>query len=141
MIRDVQPAAGQPISQRDRAGGLPDGGVAVGDDEDGGRQFPHGAGDTALGGLVEGRGGFVENQDGSVFEEGASDRHPLTFAAGESGTLVSDVLMNAERRAVENGAEGSAPGGVLDLGFGGTRSSKSDVLPEVPENTSGSCGT
>lgn len=40
-------------------------GVAVGDDEDGGRQFPHGAGDTALGGLVEGRGGFVENRTGA----------------------------------------------------------------------------
>ncbi|SLA92961.1 Uncharacterised protein [Mycobacteroides abscessus subsp. abscessus] len=43
---------------------------------------------------------------------------------------MTDVLMNAERRAVENGAEGSAPGGFLDLGFGSARSSQSDVLAE-----------
>lgn len=77
------------MSERDRAGGLPDGGVAVGDDEDGSRQFPHGAGDAALGALVESRSSLVEYQDGSVFEEGASDRHPLTFATGESGSLVT----------------------------------------------------
>ena len=89
----------------------------MGDDEDGGRQFLHSAGDATLGALVESRSGLVEHKHGCVFEEGASDRHSLTFATGESGPLVPDVLMNAERRAVENGTEGSAPGGVLDGGF------------------------
>ena len=46
--------------------------------------------DGALGAGVECRGGFVKNQDGRVFEQGAGDGNPLLLTAGEFEAAFAD---------------------------------------------------
>ncbi len=43
---------------------------------------------------VEGRGGFVEEEDGGVLGEGSGDSNALAFAAGEGVDGAVDEVMN-----------------------------------------------
>lgn len=68
------------------------GGQAVGDDEYGavaadGLHVLH---NGAFGFVVERAGGFVENQDARVADQGAGDGDALALAAGQAGALFAD---------------------------------------------------
>ena len=70
-----------------------DGGEAVGDDERSAvfHQAVEGGLDLALGFGIDGSGGFVEEEDGRVFEESAGDGEALFLAAGEFHAALADV--------------------------------------------------
>src|SRR5207302_5936858 len=42
---------------------------------------------------IYGAGGFIKDQDGSVFEEGASERNALALSAGEANTALADLCL------------------------------------------------
>ena len=108
----------------DDAVGAAHGGHAVGDDEDGAAL--HEVGERclhegfALG--VERGGGFVEDQDGRVLQDGARDGEALAFAAGEARTFLADdgvvALGHAEDEVVrERHARGVLHAGERDVGL------------------------
>src|SRR5437588_5409131 len=43
--------------------------------------------------MIYGTGGFIKDQDGSVFEEGASERNALALSAGEANTPLADLCL------------------------------------------------
>ena len=47
---------------------------------------------------IERRSGFVENQDSRILENGARDRDPLLFAAGEFQTAFADASSSGRKR-------------------------------------------
>ena len=67
--------------------GVADGGEAVGDDEGGAtlHEALEGFVDEALGLAVEGGGGFVEEEDFRICEDGAGNGDALALAARELG--------------------------------------------------------
>ena len=92
--------------------GVDDGGEAVGDDEHGavGAELVECILDEAFGLAVEGRGGFVEDEDGGVFVHGAGDGEALALAAGEFGAALADDGV------VALGLAGDEVMGVCDFG-------------------------
>ena len=89
-----------PVDDQDEVGGE-DGGKAVGDGE--GRAARHqrrqGALDQALGLGVQGGGGFVQDQDAGVLQDGAGDGDALLLAAGELVAALADDRIVAVRQA------------------------------------------
>src|SRR5690606_7258198 len=71
--------------------GVEHGGKAVGDGDDGlaAGEFAEGVADRLLRLRVEGRGGFVEEEDGSVAEDGPGDGESLLLSAGQGAALVA----------------------------------------------------
>ena len=65
--------------------GVLNGGQPVGDDENGPvfPQLVEGRLDLRLGFVVQRTGGFVEDQDGGIFQEDPGDGDPLALAAGK----------------------------------------------------------
>jgi len=72
--------------------GLEDSVEAVGDGDDSAalHQFARGFFEQGFGFGVEAGGGFVENQDGGIFEEGAREGDSLGLSAGETGAAFTD---------------------------------------------------
>lgn len=70
-----------------------DGGEAVGDDEAGavGEEAVEGFLNEFFGGGIDAGGGFVEDEDGRVFEEGAGDGDALFFADAEADAALTHV--------------------------------------------------
>lgn len=109
--------------------GVADGGKAMGDDE-----YSFAAHEVLEGRLhggltvaVESRGGFVEDEDGGVAQEGAGEGETLALSAGERGAaLADDGLITVGERHDEVVGEGGA-GGSFDLGFGGFRATEEKV--------------
>ena len=105
--------------------GVLDGGEAVGDDEGGavGHEVVEGVLDLPLGFGVHGGGGFVEQEDGGVFEQGAGDGEALFFAAGEFDAAFADVGVElvgefADEAFGVGGGEGGPEFGVGGVAFG-----------------------
>src|SRR5262249_36237436 len=76
----------------DDAAGVPDGAQAVGDDEAGAalHEFEERALDERFALGIEVAGGFVEDQDARVGEDGAGDGDALLLAAGEAYAAFTD---------------------------------------------------
>ena len=72
--------------------GVADGGEAVGDDDAGAalHELVEGLLDDVFALGVEGTGGFVEDEDGRVFEDGAGDAETLALSATEVESTVAD---------------------------------------------------
>jgi hypothetical protein len=114
----------------------------VGDDQRG--AAPGGCVELGLDGFfgpgVERRGGFVENQDGRVLEQGAGDGDALLFAAGELEAALADRVSYFRAAGDEVFQLGGAGGGFdfLAAGFG---AAVLDVVEQVSLNSTVSCGT
>ena len=94
--------------------GIADGGEAVGDD-DGAAVLHEGVEgflNEAFCFRIDGSGGFVEEEDGGIFEEGAGDGEALFFSAGEFHAAFADVRVEAFGEvADEIGGAGGFEGG------------------------------
>ena len=71
---------------------LEDGVEAMGDGDGGAalHQFASGFFEQGFGFGIEAGGGFVEDEDGGVFEEGARKGYALGLSAGETGSAFTD---------------------------------------------------
>ena len=72
--------------------GLEDSVEAVGDGDDSAalHQFARGFFEQGFGFGVEAGGGFIEDEDGGVFEESAREGYALGLSAGEAGAAFTD---------------------------------------------------
>ena len=108
------------VFEHDGAGGAANGGEPVRDDDDGATLHEVAERDLderfALG--VESGGGFVEDEDGGVLQDGAGDGDALAFAAGEAEALFADDGVVALRHAQDEVVGEGVAGGLYDL-FGG----------------------
>ena len=79
---------------------------------------------------VEGRGRFVEDEDGRVFEDGASDADALALSAGETAAPVADhgvvALFGLHDEVMSIGDFGCGD----DLVHGGVLHSEGDIVVE-----------
>src|SRR5262245_30365111 len=112
--------------------GAADGGKAVSDDEGGaaGEEIGHGSLNKLLAFGVEVAGGFVEDEDLRVGEDGAGDGEALLLAAGELDAAFADervvLLGKADDEFVGVGAAGS----IFDFGVGGVVAAVGDVVAD-----------
>ena len=110
--------------------GLKNRGEAMGDGDDRaafGEEI-EGALDFLFGLGIEGTGGFIEEENRGVFEEGAGDGKSLLLTTGEVAAFVADdrfVAVGLEEDEVVS--EGLA-GGRMDLGFGGVEATIADIF-------------
>ena len=65
-----------------------DGGEAVGDDDASALHLVQGFGDLALGDVIQGAGGLVEDEDLGLGGDGAGDHEALALAAGDGAAAV-----------------------------------------------------
>lgn len=107
-----------------------DGGEAVGDGKDGlaGREFIQGGLDHAFAFRVEGGGGFVQEQDGGVFQEGAGDGEALLLSAGEFAAFVAYDGLVAFGLGKDEIVGKSLPCGFFDFRFGRVGATEEDVV-------------
>ena len=76
---------------------------------------------------VEGAGGFVEQQDRRVLEDGAREGEALALAAGEAHATVADHGVVAARLGRDEVVGGGGFGGGDDVGFAGAEAAEGDV--------------
>ncbi len=88
----------------------------MGDDDAGAslHEFGEGLLDGLLAFGVEGGGGFVENENGRVFEYGAGYAEALALSAAEGDAAVADGGLVAEREGVDEGVGVGDGGGLFD---------------------------
>ena len=112
--------------------GSADGGEAVGDDEGGAalHEEIEAVLDHGFGLGVEGAGGFVEDEDAGVGEDGAGDGDALALAAGElDAALAYDGVVLLGETLGELVDAGDAAG-VHELLFGGVGATEEDVFAD-----------
>ena len=78
--------------ENDNLVSLEDGVETVGDGDDGStfRQLPRGLFEQGFSFRVEAGGGFVEDEDRGIFEEGAREGYALSLSAGEAGATFAN---------------------------------------------------
>ena len=110
--------------------GVADGGEAVGDEEGGSSLHEgfEGLLDETLALGIEGAGGFVEDEDGRVAEDGACDGDALALTAGELDAAVADGGLVTLGEGLDEGVGVGETGGLFDLGLGGPGSTVGDVV-------------
>ena len=88
----------------------------MGDDDAGAslHEFGEGLLDGLLAFGVEGGGGFVENEDGRVFEYGSGYAEALALSAAEGDAAVADGGLVAEGEGVDEGVGVCDGGGLFD---------------------------
>ena len=119
--------------------GVADGGEPVGDD-DGGAAFEglvEGGLDGGLGGVVQGGGGFVEDDDAGLGEQQPGDGEALAFPAGEAVAALPDDGVEAVGQVGDEVGEAGAAQGVEDLlvvggGAGQAQVGAQRLVEEVP---------
>ncbi len=99
--------------------GVADGGQPMRDDQGGSPacQFRQGTLDGVLGFGIEGRGGFVQDQDRRVFEEHARNRQALFLTTRQFHPALADHGIQTVRQRSDGAVELGAPCGLQDLGF------------------------
>jgi hypothetical protein len=112
--------------------GLADGGEAVGDDEGGAslHEEVEAGLDEGFGFGVEGAGGFVEDEDARVGEDGARDRDALALAAGELDAAFADDGVVAFGEALGKLVDAGDFAGGHELLFSGGGTGELDVLAD-----------
>ena len=108
------------------------GGEAVGDDEDGaaGHQIVERTLHEHFGFGVELRGGFVEDENGRVFEQGAGDGEALALAAGEALTAVADESLVSLGHLHDEIVRHGGFGGGENFFFGEIRAAVAEIAPD-----------
>ncbi len=93
--------------------------------------------DEALGGIVEGRGGFIEQQERGIFQKCAGDGQPLFFPAGEAAATLAGDGGEAVRTGADKGGSICSFKCGPDLVIGGVLIGKEEVFPQggVEEET------
>ena len=86
--------------------------------------------DRLLGSAVERAGGFVEDQDRRVLEQGAGDCHALFFAARELEPALADHRLIAIRDDRDEAVDGGAAGGFLDHLLAAVGAAIADVVTD-----------
>jgi len=94
-------AAGQHVNMI----GVEDGAEAMGDDDARGLQGLKALADNCLGAVIEGAGGFVEEQDARAVGDGPDNEEPLTLAFGECGRSFANDDVHAYGHEFEVGLQ------------------------------------
>lgn len=99
--------------------GVADGGKAVGDDDGGasGQEAFEGLLDEFFRGGVHAGGGFVKDENGAVFEQGAGDADSLFFADAELNAAFADLGIVAFGELGDEGGAVGGSGGGEQFGF------------------------
>jgi hypothetical protein len=117
--------------------GLEDGIETVRDDEDGAslHQLPRGLFEQGFGLWVETGGGFVEDKERRVPEEGAGEGEALRLSAGETRAAFADDGLVFFGERLDEIVQARGPRGRGHFGIGRVRFSEADVGGEgVVEN-------
>ena len=85
-------------------------------------------GDLGLAFGVERRGGFVEQQQRRVAQDGAGDGDALALAARERDAAFADLGVETLRQRGDESRRMSELGGARDLGVGGVRPAETDIV-------------
>src|SRR5262245_43289878 len=119
-----------PLLEHRDAVGVPQGGQAVGDDHRRAppHQPPERVEEHGLRLHVEGAGGLVQDEDGSVLEKGSGDGEPLPLAAGEHHAALADGGVVALGQRGDELVRGRLAGGGADLLEARLRTPVGDVL-------------
>jgi hypothetical protein len=110
-----------------------DGGEAVGDD-DGGAVFHEliqGILDEAFALGIEAAGGFIQDQDGGIGEDGAGDGDALALAAGKLGAALADEGVIPFGHGLDEEMGVGLFGGFVDFGLGGVGFAVGDVFADA----------
>ena len=135
------------VFQHDQAIHAGDGRQAVGDGDDGAAL--HEGFQLALNGGfdlgIECRGGFVQHQDGGVFQDHSGDGDALALAAGEFDAAFADMGVKAGAvvpvfKLFDEGGRLGLIGGGADFGFGGPGAAVADVVADRPVQQRGILG-
>lgn len=107
-----------------------DGGEAVGNDEAGSffQQAIQGFLDKAFGGVVHAGGGFVEDEDGGIFQKGAGDGETLLFTNAETYAAFADFGVEPFGEAADKVSGIGGPQDDPQLFIGRTGFSKVQVV-------------
>ena len=105
---------------------------AVGDGDDGfaGGKFFQGGLDHALALRIEGGGGFVEEEDWGVLQQGAGDGEALLLSAGELAALVADDGLVALRLGEDEIMRVGLPGGFFDFFLRSLGTAEADIVQD-----------
>ena len=103
---------------------------AMGDGDDGfaGGEFFQGGLDHAFAFGIQGGGGFVQEEDGGIFQESAGNGEALLLSAGELAAFVADNGVVAFRLSEDEIVGEGLPGGFFDFRFGGIGAAEEDVV-------------
>ena len=112
--------------------GAADGGEAVGDDEGGAadHELVEAGLNHGLGLGIERAGGFVEDEDAGLGEQGAGDGEALALAAGELDATLADDGVVGLREAQGELVDAGRGAGADELVFGGIGAGEEDVLTD-----------
>ena len=112
--------------------GVADGAEAVGDGDDGPalHEFFEGVDDEFFGFAVEGRGGLVEQEDGTVADHDTGDADALTLASGEGEAALPDRGVVAEGHRHDEVVGVGEFGGGDHFFFGCAGTAEGDVLED-----------
>ena len=112
--------------------GAADGREAVGDDEGGAalHEEVEAVLDHGFGLGVEGAGGFVEDEDARVGENGAGDGDALALAAGELDAALADDGVVAFGEALGELVDAGDAAGFHELLLGGVGAGEADVFAD-----------
>ncbi len=118
------------VFEDEDAVGVADGGEAVGDDDGGAPDDDlfEGALDEGFGLVIDGGGGFVEDQDGRVFEDSSCYRNALTLSAAEFLSTFADDGVVALWQSHDEVVGFGDLGGFDDLLVGGVEGAVGDIL-------------
>src|SRR5450830_1160928 len=97
--------------------------------------------DRLLGLGIERRRGFIKDQNGRVFQQGAGNRHALLFATRQLQAPLTHHGVVAIRQALDEVMDRRGLGRGHDGFTAGARFAVSDVVFDVSLNSTVSCGT
>jgi len=112
--------------------GVFDGGQPMGDHNDRPvlHQFFDGVLDQFFRGGVQGTGGFVQNEDGRILQEGAGDGQPLLLPSGKEHAPFPDQSVQLLGHGFDEIPGVGRLQGLDDLLFAGSRQGIGDVVPD-----------
>jgi len=118
------------VFENDDAVGVADGAESVGDDEccSALHELCEASLDESFAFGVEVAGGFVEDEDGGVGEDGAGDGDALFLSAGEADAALADEGVVSEVEFGDEAVGVGGLGGVFDVALGGVALGVGDVL-------------
>ena len=102
-----------------------------------GRQAAEAVEHVGFGGRVEMRGGFIEQQQRRVADEGASDGNALRLAPGQAVTALADDRVQPCGSVRDQRVQPGRLRRRLDLLIRRVVASEADVLPDDPANSTG----
>jgi len=110
--------------------GLDDGAEAVGDDDGGavGAEFGERGLNEVLGFHIDSGGGFIEQQDGGVFEEGAGEGEALALAAAQEDAALTDFGVETFGNAADEVFGAGITQGGPEFVIGGTGVAEEEVV-------------